>query len=104
MYYNLINKVVDEVLTMFAMSDNELFSNKRKRKFADARHMMLHILNDKGIPVVELQEMMSDRAGYKMNHGVICHSIKASKDRIETDTMYRKSFNSLLKTINNHGF
>lgn len=101
MYNKVFEKASEEVLTLFEMSDDELFSNNRKRKFANARHMLLHMLNDLGIPVMELQVMMSDKTGYEMNHGVICNAIRSSKVKMESDTIYRKSFNSLLLKIKN---
>jgi hypothetical protein len=95
MYNEVCNKVAEQVISIWEMSEEELFSMDRSHRFSSARHMMWQKLNELGMPVNEITDWTSFKARKKLNHGVISLGISAGKEKLKTNPLYRQAYKSI---------
>ena len=84
----VFNELVEEVTSLFDVSEEELFTKTKKRRIVEARYALYYMCHKRKMPIIYIQEFMGDN-GYSIEHPTVIYGIKQISKRVRTDPDYK---------------
>lgn len=78
---------VKKVLTLFAISKEDLFAKSKRRDLVDARHLLYYLCYHRPMQIRYIQNYMAEN-GYKVGHSSIIHGINQVSEKANEDKDY----------------
>jgi hypothetical protein len=99
MYKEKIDKAREIIISMFEMSDDELFSSNKRYKFVDARKMFFLVCHELNIPQIYIRDYLRENKNWECPHSTVSKSIKVGVEAMKTDKEYRKVIEGIKSKI-----
>lgn len=87
MKLEVFNKYVDNIVELYGVKKDDLFTNTKRREIVDPRHLLYYLCKRRGISFTYLKIYMN-MYGYKINHSSYKNSITYAENRIAEDEDY----------------
>jgi len=96
MKVEIFNNYLDNIIRLYSIPKDWIFSKNKKMQVVDARHMLYYLCSNRKIPVSYIQRYM-DMNGYVIGHSSIIHGIKSIEGKAKEDTDYKQIIKNLEK-------
>jgi chromosomal replication initiation ATPase DnaA len=96
MKIEVFNQYLDNIIRLYDIPREWIFSKVKKREVVDARHMLYYLCVNRNIPVSYIQRFMGTN-GYDIGHSSIIHGIKMIEEKVLTDSDYKQLIKNLQK-------
>tara|TARA_R110002020_G_scaffold137295_1_gene306222 strand:- start:1870 stop:2166 length:297 start_codon:yes stop_codon:yes gene_type:complete len=80
----IFNKYVEAVAKKFGITEEELFTNTKKRETVDARQIVYWLCADRNMSIGYIQNYLSTK-GFGVSHSTIIHGKRRANNLIEED-------------------
>lgn len=87
MKQDVFNQYVERASSLFDINRDEFFFKSKKRRFADARHLVYYLCAKRPMQVTYIVQYMNE-AGYTITHSTVIHGIRSVKKRMAEDKDY----------------
>jgi chromosomal replication initiation ATPase DnaA len=98
MKQEIFDMYVKEVVKLFKIKRDELFTKNKRRDLADARYLLYYLCAKRPMNIRYIQEYMVAN-GYNIKHSSIIHGINVIAKRVEEDTDYTYIINDIERCI-----
>lgn len=95
MKVEIFNNYLDNIIKLYSIPKEWIFSKNKKMEVVDARHMLYYLCSKRKIPISYIQRYMGFN-GYVIGHSSIIHGIKSVEVKVQDDTDYKQ----LIKNLN----
>jgi chromosomal replication initiation ATPase DnaA len=96
MKIEFFNKYLNNIINLYSIPRDWIFSKNKKREVVDARHMLYYLCFQRNISVGYIQ-MYMEANGYSIGHSSIIHGIKMIEHKLNTDPDYKQLIKNLEK-------
>jgi chromosomal replication initiation ATPase DnaA len=96
MKIEIFNNYLDNIIKLYSIPKEWIFSKNKKMEVVDARHMLYYLCSKRKIPISYIQRYM-DINGYAIGHSSIIHGIKSVEVKVNEDTDYKQLIKNLEK-------
>jgi len=86
------------VCYLFNLDSESLFTKTKRRDIVDARHLLYFLCSQRPMRLVYIQEYMAEN-GYNINHSSIHHGIAQVKKKVEDDSDWNETIESILSEV-----
>jgi len=95
---NVFNRYVEQVLDLFGMDRETLFSKSKQRHIVDARQLLYYLCYNRQIQHITIKNFMLNN-GASIHENSIINGIKNVNIKIEEDRDYQTIINSIEKSV-----
>lgn len=92
MKQEIFNSYVEEILNLFRITREDLFSKNKESSLVDARQLLYYLCKDRPMRVTRIQEYMAEN-GYDISHSTIIYGIRSIEEKMKHDDDYMEVVN-----------
>lgn len=94
----IFNHFIKSIIKLFDISEEEMFSQTKKRSIVESRQLLYFLCANRDIKVSTTQEYLLER-GVKVSHTTIAHGISQIQSRMNEDRDVVSIVNSINRSI-----
>lgn len=94
MKIEIFNNYLDNIIKLYSIPKEWIFSKNKKMEVVDARYMLYYLCSKRKIPISYIQRYM-DINGYVIGHSSIIHGIKSVEVKVNEDSDYKQIINKI---------
>jgi hypothetical protein len=92
----IFNNYLGNIINLYSIPKDWIFSKNKKREVVDARHMLYYMCFNRNISIGYIQRYM-DNNGYAIGHSSIIHGVKSIETKVKEDADYKQLIKNLEK-------
>lgn len=96
MKIEIFNNYLDNIIKLYSIPKEWIFSKDKRMEVVDARHMLYYLCSKRNTPISYIQRFM-DMNGYVIGHSSIIHGIKSVEVKANEDKDYKQLIKNLEK-------
>tara|TARA_R110000744_G_scaffold25918_1_gene63988 strand:+ start:240 stop:581 length:342 start_codon:yes stop_codon:yes gene_type:complete len=94
----IFNAYADAIAKQFHFSLQDMFNQKNKGEFIDARQMLYYLCKERPMRLSYIQKFLAE-SGYHIGHSTILSGYERAKKLVDTDPDFKKAIIEIQKAI-----